>query len=254
MVYIVLSNATANTSLNKFKSVVETVKELSDEVTFSFDQNQISFLAMDMSHVSLTQLCWASPLCDIYQVQSETQMTVSLKLLSKVFKCSQKGDLMSLTYSPGESRCIVAFGPTVDNMTSVFHLPLMDPLDIEQLQVPDDLEFSHSCSYNAKEFETCVKNISSFSESCTIKMCSKDCFLKCDQAQFKMTNPAEYQFDSTLEHTYAVKYLTVFCKAAQVSERCIVHQDENMPLCLVYPIGECSSLSFHLAPKLDDNE
>lgn len=60
--------------------------------------------------------------------------------------------------------------------------------------------------------------------------------------------------DKTIEGRFSLKYLSLFCKAANLSNTIELFLRESYPLILKYNVASLGELKFCVAPKVDDDE
>jgi proliferating cell nuclear antigen len=58
--------------------------------------------------------------------------------------------------------------------------------------------------------------------------------------------------EEPVELTFALRYLNFFTKATPLGATVTLSMSPDVPIVVSYPIGASGSLSFYLAPKIDE--
>lgn len=118
---------------------------------------------------------------------------------------------------------------------------------------------------NSNEFNRICRELYSLNETIIIETCKrviKFCVLdKAIGGCIKLEENKELQDDSVSIAVYypvflafSLKYLNMFSKAATLSNQLTLYLSAKFPLMIEYKIAEFGMLSFHLAPRIPDDD
>lgn len=64
----------------------------------------------------------------------------------------------------------------------------------------------------------------------------------------------EITSDTTVDLSFALRYLTMFTKASTVGQQVSLYLSKEFPLMVEYKLASLGVLKFYLAPRISDNE
>lgn len=230
------------------RNIVETLKELSQEVNFDFSSEGLHIQAMDSAHVSLCSLVMRTMLFKQYICGEPISLGVRLNTLSMALA----GVNGEVTLKSVQDKLEV----TVKKMdgTSVYTLHLMD-IDCEIMELPS-MAAPAVCVLPSKTFGQVVRDLSNFSDTCSIEITDrlhvKGISNICHVSWKSESNTTCKVSEAVHPLQFALRYLCIFSKASTVSPKVIVNMVADSPICFTYPIAEGGHICFYLAPKMND--
>eukprot|EP00920_Eleutheroschizon_duboscqi_P011859 GHVT01028316.1.p1 GENE.GHVT01028316.1~~GHVT01028316.1.p1 ORF type:complete len:181 (-),score=37.64 GHVT01028316.1:1776-2318(-) len=149
--------------------------------------------------------------------------------------------------------------------THAVELALLD-LEKEHLNVPADPQHACRCTIDAKLFLEYTRYLTQISDSVMIQTEKHSLVFaaKGDQLAVKRKlhlSKSDYTFSENVEQEFASRYLSLFGRAANVSDKVMLGISNGIPLMVSFTLpqkleshsaGRPSTLTFHLAPKVDD--
>lgn len=235
-----------------FKKIIESIRELCKEVTFNFDEETgLTIQAMDSSHVSLISLHLKESL-KTFTCQRPSSIGVNIEWLSKILKvcdnegnlnmCLQRGDEIDINFTSSEK-------------SLSFEMKLLD-LDMEQLEIPD-MKYSVDLVLPSSEFSKVVKDLLQFGDTITLTVNEGTVKFEVSgdfsrgAVTYSQGNKILIQGSTTIECSYALKYLSYFSKACTLCDNVILRLSEGVPLEVRFEISQNDYLAYYLAPKID---
>lgn len=135
------------------KRILDSLKDLVNEVNFDCSPSGISLQAMDSSHVSLVSLMLRQDGFDFFRCDKNLRIGINLANMAKILKCANNEDMVTLKvhfsffYISSRKLTLLQAEDTPDSITflfesqngdkvSDFDLKLVE-IDSEQLGIPD---------------------------------------------------------------------------------------------------------------------
>ena len=247
---------------NQFVSLFSCMKQFADTYSFAFAPDGVSLEGMDPSHVCMFQLKLSSDWFMEYSVEKPTNISVSSSSLQRVLQ-THDGQKIVLSHDDSSDHVDVAFvvGPT-DNkgvFAKAFKLALMTVVDHMDLSVPE-FEYTAEMSMPSKTLAQLIDQLGSFADTVSVACSEESISLESKgddtsmnvEIQFDQLTSYEIDEDETVSVCFAVSFLKKVAGAQKLSDSVSVKFSNAYPLFVRYDLEESSALSFHLAPKIED--
>ncbi len=247
---------------NTFKKIVDSIKDLVQDVNLDIGPSGISLQAMDSSHVALVSLHLSMEGFETYRADKAMVIGISVSNLAKVMKLAGSDDSITLQAENDASHLKITFENNKNGRSTEFNLNLIT-LDTENLAIPET-EYAAVAHINSTEYTKICRELYTLSETVTIGTTA-------DYIQFSVegeigagkvklqNNEGDKKEDSTIlevqenvELQFAIRYLNMFNKAAPLSPVTKLCLHTEQPLVVEYRIDEIGVLKFYLAPKISD--
>lgn len=245
------------------KMIIESMKDLVKEGNLDCSQSGISLQAMDSSHVSLITLLLRAEGFNQYRCDKPIALGLSLESLSKILKCSNNDDSMSLAAEDSGDILNMTFQAKKGDRISEFQLKLMD-IDTEHLGIPDT-EYLTTVRLPSATFQRICRDLNTMGDTCCIAvnkdgikfsvagdMGTGNITLKHNAETEKEDDRVLIQMDEPVELVFALRYLTQFTKATPLSGTVTLSMSPDVPVVIEYAIEEIGYIRYYLAPKIDD--
>ncbi|CAF0904655.1 unnamed protein product [Adineta steineri] len=232
-----------------FAKVIEGLRELVNEATWECSGNGITLQAMDSSHVALVSLVMRSEGFESYRCDRNMSLGISLVSMSKVLKTMGKDDSLTIRVNDDSDSIIIAMESQNQDKFADYELRLMD-LDSEHLGIPDT-DYSCTIKMPSSEFSRICRDMSIMGDSvlvCTtkegVKFSAKGDLGQGSIRLVQTTNIEKEEEAVVIEMkeavalTFAVRYLSMFCKAAPLSPQVGLSLSEDTPLMCEFKIAE----------------
>ncbi|KAH8410248.1 hypothetical protein KR009_009851 [Drosophila setifemur] len=240
------------------KKIVEALKEIISQGTLDCSDAGLQLQSMDNSHVSLVALCLRTDCFAKFRCDRNVSLGLDLKSLSKVLKCANSDDTVTLSASDKPDKLLLSFESDGKERTADYELKLLN-LDEDHLGIPDT-EYSCTVLMPSLEFARICRDMGMFSESVTIA-CSKQGVKFSANGDLGSANirlaegskgDVSIDVDEPLTQTFAGRYLSTFTKATPLAERVKICLAAEVPLLVEYAIEDFGHIRYYLAPKVDE--
>ncbi len=233
-----------------------TVSILSDfitEATLSVQKDGLKLVAMDPANISMVVLHVLPSAFTEYQVETGEDITVNLEALKQAIKRAKPTDALALTTEKNKLKLTV-----FSKSTKRFYIPLLER-EAKERKVPA-LEFMALAEVNANEFRDYIDDVSfggdavSFEiDKSTFAMSAGDTGSKA-HVELTKGNDALLQLSAkdAVRATYSVEYLKKMARAAALSDTATVQFSSDYPLRLDFKSLNKLSMSFILAPRIEN--
>ena len=139
--------------VKKFKAIINTMADLTDEVTFKFSSEGLSILEMDPAHIALISLSLKPDAFFDYNIVEPVEFYFDLEEFNRVLKKSRK-DSIELVFKPIVDPFSSGVLDVVFRRADVertFELKLFKQEDVETVKIPD-LDFVSMFYLDSKLF------------------------------------------------------------------------------------------------------
>ena len=80
-----------------FKKIIDSLKGLVEDITFTCTPQSMDLQAMDISHVSLISICLPSQIFSTYDCQEQVNLSFNVDVLNKVLKSASGDDVLTIS-------------------------------------------------------------------------------------------------------------------------------------------------------------
>ena len=188
---------------------------------------------------------------------------MKLANLSKILKCAANDDAITMKSEDNGDTITFIFESPNQERLSEFDLKLMD-IDSEHLGIPDN-EYDATVKLPAAEFQRIIKDLSSIGDTVEISVTkdavkfstngdigSANVMCRQNKTADKPEEATEIDINEPVALTFALRYLNSFAKATPLSSHTVLKLSKELPVVVEYKMGDTGSLSFFLAPKIDE--
>jgi hypothetical protein len=138
-----------------------------------------------------------------------------------------------------------------------FKLPLTEN-EYSELNIPET-EYDAEFSLSSKQVDDILTQLSLFGNDIIMKCSEENIFLTTNgvtgemRVEIPIDDVSSYSIveGEEIELTYSLIYLNKMCITNKLSEEVEFSLSNNFPMKILYPLGEDSSISFYMAPKVD---
>jgi len=222
-----------------FKKLIESIKELVNDINLDNNSNGISLQAMDSSHVALVTLNLMAEGFDHYRCDRPMTLGISVSNLSKIMKCGGNDDSITLKAEEEPSSLNIIFENKKQKKTSDFTLNLIT-IDSEHLGIPDT-SYSSIITMPSGEFTRICRELFQLSETVvvetnkyyvkfsvigdvvggSIKIDGNETSEKENSTSINVSNNnlTIKKVEEPVNLAFALRYLNMFTKASSLSEQ-----------------------------------
>ena len=247
-----------------FRKLIDSVRDLVDNVTFDLSEDGIHLQALDSNHVSLVNMALHRDGFENYYCQRGISLGINLQSLTKILKCARQNDKLILQMDNNQEKLNVSFQSLESKRSSNFDIKLMD-LDSEHLTIPE-MEYDATVLVGSVEYQRTIHDLMTLGDNITLEV-DEDSFslsTKGEIGEGKIVldrtddeeNPSDesvhLKVETPVTLTFSMKYLNNFCKATPLSSHVLLSMKKDSPLVTEYQIPNLGYVKYFLAPKIDD--
>lgn len=235
------------------KDSISIISELVNEASFKVTSNGMSLIAMDPANVAMVIFNLLSSSFIEYNVKETVNIAINLNNLKQILKRAGPTDTLTLEIEENKLKITIK-GAT----TRTFYLSIIDSEEKEQ-KVPE-LSFGTSIKTNSDILAQAIEDADIVGESVafiaepgkfTIQaegdLSKAKIEIKEDQNTKIMMNSKE-----KLKSKYSIEYLKKMVASGKLAQEVTIHFNKDYPLKLDYKSIDKLSLSFILAPRVEN--
>lgn len=247
-----------------FKKIIDSIKDIVQQVNFEASPTGISLQAMDSAHVSLVSLLLNESGFKKYKCEKTITLGINLNDFAKILKIANNDDMITLFADSDSSYLNIQFENQKTGKECEFQLNLLN-LESDNLGIPES-EYPTKITMASGEFFKMCKDLTSMAEVIQIqvadtKMASISYSGKIGNGKVKLkavkSDKAEDAIDIKCEEEvnskYGLQYLNNFSKASPLSSIVNINLSTSFPMMIHYEIEDVGFIKFYLAPKMEDD-
>lgn len=247
----------------ELKRIIESIKDVVNNVNIEASPQGLSFQAMDLSHVALVTLRLDADGFNEYKADKIFTLGVKLQNLNKILKCANSDDLVVLECEDEPQQLHIKFESQNGDKISKFTLNLIQN-DEDKLSIPET-NYSSNLLLPSSEFTRIVRELSQLSETVKVTTSKKSVVFSVDgdigrgEIELKengsdnLAQRTEISVDEDMTASFSLTFLNSFCKASVLSDSVRLLMSGNTPLVVEYKITNLGVIRYYLAPKLQDD-
>ncbi|WP_440059280.1 proliferating cell nuclear antigen (pcna) [Thermogladius sp. 4427co] len=233
-----------------FKEIVDSLSKLVDEVSLQFTSEKLKITAMDVSSIALIDIEMPPESFAEYNVETPTNIGISLSNLSKILKKAKKGDRLVIE-GGGDAVTITLLSPVMKRYYKFRNL------DVNPPEIPSaNLEFNVEARLIAGSFKDAVKDVEQVSEKIEFEATEEALYVRgrgtgFAETKYAVGSPAllSLSVKEKSKSSYQVSYISSVIGLSKISEAITVTFSSDSPLKLEFSLGT-GRIVFLLAPAL----
>tara|TARA_B100001093_G_scaffold184123_4_gene176769 strand:- start:9152 stop:9916 length:765 start_codon:yes stop_codon:yes gene_type:complete len=246
---------------NAFRTLVEVLKDVLNDINITFDESGMRIMAMDGSHVALIHMKLFSEKFEYYHCKQKFNTGICMASLFKLMKTVGNNDTLNMYIDENcmDELCIKVENEP-KNSSTLFKLKLLD-IDLEELNIPD-VEINCIVTMPSNDFQRMCRDMANIADTVIIQSDDEGLRFKCDgdfASQETLIGEANHglvfnkkQGESELiEGKFALKYINLFTKSTNLCNTIELYLKPDYPLILKYNVANLGEIRFCLAPKID---
>lgn len=245
---------------NAFRTLVEVLKDVLNDINVTFDETGMKVMAMDGSHVALIHMKLFAERFEYYYCSERMNIGICMGSLFKLIKTVSNSDTISLYIDDqcADDLCILVENAD-KNSSTLFKLKLLD-IDNEELNIPD-VEINCVVTMPSNDFQRMCRDMSNIAESVIITSNGDGLRFKCQgdfASQETSIGEANHGLvfsrrnsDDEITGSYSLKYINLFTKSTNLCNTIELYLKQDYPLILKYNVANLGEIRFCLAPKID---
>ena len=243
-----------------FISIFHVLKNSSSQINATFNNKNLHIQGMDKSHICLFDLNLKSSWFDSYNVDKKFECCFESGFFYSVI--SIKGDDQSLVIKKNSDEALsieLISGEKKSDYNKFFTLNLLE-YEYEEMLIPTT-DYDAEFSIPSKKVTDMLSQLSNFGDDININ-CSDDYVdfkTKGNSGEMRVNIPVDdLSSYSVIEGeevnlTYSLIYISKMCITNKLSSDIDFSLSNDCPMKINYDLGDDSSLTFYIAPKLADD-
>lgn len=234
------------------KESISIISDLVTETKFRVGKDFIEIVAMDPANVAMVVFRMPSNSFAEYDVSEDTVLAMNLASFKQVLRRAKPNDVLTLEKTENKLKIILK-----EKNVRTFYLPLID-LDDRPQKVPD-LSAKAVVSLPSSVLNEAIEDMDIVSESVTF-MADVDNLTISASGDLKNADVVIGKDDSVSittdgEHKskYSIEYLKKMIQSSKLVGNAVLKFSNDYPLTLEYAEKDKLSLSFILAPRVDND-
>jgi proliferating cell nuclear antigen len=235
------------------------------DCVLKFNYLGMTMQAMDSSHVSMVSIKFvATEMFDDYKCSETTNIALSIKNLLTVMKLSTKDSVVKFVQkNPTDDRLTIGITSKDKKTNFLFDLNLMD-IECEELDLPDHVT-GWKLNVNFTDIANVTNNMGEFGD--VVSLCfgisTKDELLYQMEGGTGVVTGA-IQLNSsewtgggttpleTITLKLSMRLLKNYLTSRDISDTVELVMGQDIPFCMSYSTGEQSTVTFYIAPKIEE--
>jgi proliferating cell nuclear antigen len=238
-----------------FKDSISIISELVTEAKFKVNVDGLELVAMDPANVAMVIFKLLSSSFTTYDVPQPEEVAINLNNLKQILKRAKGDDMLSLETTE-ENKLKIQMK---SNTTRSFSIPTLE-IDDKDQRVPD-LQFPLEVHTTAAVLQEAIEDVSVVAESVTF-LGEKDLLsvkaegdLSKAFIEIKADDVTAIKTESTdkFKSKYSLEYMKKMIAGGKLSDVVSLSFNTDYPMKLEYKVVDRVSLSFILAPRVDND-
>ena len=237
------------------KDSISIISELVNEASFKITPNGVEMVAMDPANVAMVIFKLLSSCFTEYEVKDKASLAINLNNLKQILKRAGSSDVLTLELDKDNKLKIQIKGST----TRTFSLPIIELEEREQ-KVPE-LSFAASIKMPSSMLNDAIEDADIVAESVTFEAEPKKLNILADgdlsKAKIEIREGDNVKIvtesDDKIRAKYSIEYLKKMMGGSKLSDEVTVQLNKDYPLKLDYKCVDKVSLSFILAPRVEND-
>ncbi len=244
----------AISDVSLLRDSIDTISQLIGEGIFNLSKNGISLVATDRAMVAVVKFELKKDAFDDYKCDKESSIGVNIENLLQILRRAKSTDQITLEVSEDNSKLKIQMK---GEGARKFSIPL---LDITKGDIPeiDQLDFSAKMQIKTGVMEEGINDADIISDSVIFETDGKSLVIKTEGDSSSVESKIDK--DSGLveisgngvRSRYALEYLKKIMKAGKISETASLQMGRDFPMKLEFNHPDKVSMSFVLAPRVED--
>jgi proliferating cell nuclear antigen len=249
--------------LEAFVAIFQLLKNWGSHVSLLFDKDKLYIQSMDKSHVCLADIIIKDKWFSQFNFTKINKLSVNSTHFSILMNYALKHDALELKYDENEpDKLFINFLNATENkglFNHFFELNLIE-IDEDSLGIPE-IDYDVEFTIESKKLSDIFNELNVFGEDLNIKCSETKLELNThgDATKLKIDIPIddldEYAIseDKEIDILFSLNHLCKMCVSMKIGSKISIGISDNYPMSLNYDLGDNSSVSFFIAPKISDD-
>ena len=236
------------------KDSISIISDLVNEARFKVTKNGVEMVAMDPANVAMVIFKLLSSSFTEYDVSQDTVIAINLDSLKQIMRRTSQSDMLTLELEDKNRLKILLHGDTL----RTFRIPLIE-LEEKEQKIPD-LKFNVVVKTDSSILTNAIEDADIVAESVSFHAEPKKLTIQAEgdlskaDIEIKQSDNTIINMEGTakIKSKYSIEYLKKMIAASKIADKVEVLFSQNYPLRLNFNAIDRASLSFILAPRVED--
>jgi proliferating cell nuclear antigen len=230
---------------------ISIISELVNEARIKITKDHLEIISMDPANVAMIIFKLLSSSFVEYELDKDKEIAVNLESLKQILRRAKPSDTLTITLDEEKNKLSIKIS---GETTRTFSLSLIE-IDEKEQKVPD-LKFPIKINTNTITFDEAIEDMNIVSESVAFIAEKNKLTLQSssnlNSAKVEIPLNEDTNLKEAIKSKYSLEYLKKMVKAGKLTDKAIINFDKDYPLKLEYNLKDKLSLSFILAPRIDN--
>lgn len=237
--------------------IMKVIKNLSQDVSLCFQQDEVYIQVMDHSHICLFDTHISKNWFEVYEVEHDEVISLNVNILLKIINLYSINTSVELSTTEDSDRLTVIL--KYPDMIKEFEIPLMD-IDFDYLQTGEN---DYGCDFeiHTKILDKHISELMIFGEVLNFKCKNETLQLSASGNDGAMSikipestlESLSVEEGRTIKSKVDIKYISYISKLSASFKNVSISFDDQYPL-FVSCNDDGISLKYFVAPKFDDDD
>jgi len=237
------------------KDSISIISDLVNEGRFKVTKDAIELVAMDPANVAMVIFKLFSSVFTEYDLKKDIEIGLNLDNLKQVLRRASPSDMITLELGEDNKLIIQLKG----NSTRTFSIPTIE-LEEKEQKIPD-LKFTAKITTPSSVFNEAIEDVDIVAESVSMIAENKKLTFSAEgdlsKANIDISEDDNTKFvvegDSKIKSKYSIEYLKKMTNGSKIADTVAISFSNDYPLRLDYNTIDKVSLSFILAPRVEND-
>jgi proliferating cell nuclear antigen len=242
---------------NAIRTLFEVLKEIVHDVVLRIDPTGVRLLTIDGARCALVYMRLRADAFEEFRCEGSFNLGINMASMFKLVKTSGSHDTITLYMaSPASHELGIKIQNAEKNSVTDFQLKLLD-VDEDCMDLPA-VDFDNVITMPSAFFQRLCRDMLNIADTMYIRSSGSQLVLGCNgdfARQETVIGETDAGMniratsDKVIEGHFSLKYLSLFCKAANLSNTIELFLKERYPLILKYNVASLGELRFCVAQK-----
>lgn len=234
------------------KESIAIISELVAETRFKVNKQMVELIAMDPANVAMVIFKMPASSFAEYDVPEDMTLAINLGNFKQVLRRAKPKDVLTLETIDGKLKITLK-----DKNVRTFYLPLID-LEEKEQRVPQ-LTSKAIIEMDSEALNEAIEDVDIVGESVSIGATPEKVIISATgdltkaEVVIKKGNDVKITTDGEQKSKYSIEYLKKMMQGSKLASKAILKFSNDYPLTLIYKEVDKLSLTFILAPRVDND-
>ncbi len=242
-----------------FKTIVETLATIIDQVKFTIDAEKLQIKTMDPAQICALQLTLSSKyFFDDYQCDSKGEFYLDLEVFDKILKFYNDEESIEISFQENAQEIKIKMEREVSLTSKTFSLGLLVDYNdlIPEIDTLSNIKYDAIWSMDPDTLIEAIKCAEIYSDHLNIKTIEMGLIMSSPKTRFKYDispeDLIEANISKNMEGAFNIKFLNTIMTLSPITEKLEISLKTNHPLKMIFNLLDGGILEYFLAPRIEE--